>query len=105
MPVSRKMTAWFPHGISPEDASEMEGHWPLLEFVYENWHGITHSYIVAPECVEWTSYHHSDADRNQGEETWMMNAQVISRSGEDRPGRRSFVMSKMRHVREVSMPV
>lgn len=77
---------------------------PFLEFAYENWKGITYAYVVEPEKIEFGPYDGTGANNGQIM-NWVLHAEVVTRSGDPRPDmqtrRRTFLLTKIRHLREV----
>lgn len=70
----------------------------LLQFVYVNHRGETHTYLVRPVNVEFGKCEVLSTSPDR--ETWMLRAMVITRDGEFRSGERSFVITDLRDIQE-----
>ena len=61
----------------------------LLRFAYTNHRGEDHTYLVAP------------VELSRPDAWWSLQADVIERDGEPRPGRRTFRLAGLRDVEDV----
>jgi hypothetical protein len=72
----------------------------LVQFVYINWHGHQHTYVVLPESIEFGRP--GDAT-DPDEQEWMFHGELVTRDGDTRPHmfpsrRRSFRVRDMVNV-------
>lgn len=79
----------------------------LLKFIYVNWSGEEHEYVIEPESLEYKDIHyiHPKTGEYHGEHH-VIHGMVVTRDGDPRPEmgdnrRRSFIVAKMQVIREV----
>lgn len=74
-----------------------------VAFRYVNWRGDNHRYEVRPESLAFGPYTETGGPYpGTGKpglgsipKKWVLHAQVVTRDGEKRPGRRTFLISKI----------
>lgn len=71
-----------------------------LRFTYTNWKGEKHVYVVEPYSFQWTTVMVKVAVE-ASEFHWVINAKCLTRDGEVRKVRRTFILSQMKDVEEV----
>lgn len=67
-------------------------------FDYVNWRKEEHTYAAAIESVELGKYNASGQPDPSGKLQWVMHGHVIERDSQPRPGRRTFLISKMSEI-------
>jgi len=70
-----------------------------LQFTYTNRRGEEHVYLVEPYDLQWTTV--MMMEEGQPERHWVINAKVLTRDGEVRKVRRTFIITRVRDVEEV----
>lgn len=69
-----------------------------VKFEYRNWKGETHQYVVRPESLAFGPYTGSGkAPAASAPHVWVLHAQVVTRDEEQRPGKRTFLISGIRN--------
>lgn len=75
---------------------------PRVRFKYVNWKGEPHTYEAEVESVEFGSYPGTVKDSGKEEPTWILHANVRSRDGLPRFGRRTFITQKIEGLEVIS---
>lgn len=75
----------------------------LVKFLYRNWRGDLHWYVVKPESIEFGPHdNHGTGARPESEWNWVFHGEVVTRDGDARPDmgtrRRSFLMGTMERL-------
>ena len=68
-----------------------------LRFRYWNWHGDDHQYVITPESMQLGSY--DIGGTHEGKPlNFVMHGTVETRDMRPHPGRRTFIVAKMREI-------
>jgi hypothetical protein len=87
----------------PSKVASRASHPKLVKFLYRNWKGDLHWYVVKPESIELGPYdQHGSGARPVEEYQWVFHGEVVTRDGDTRPDmgtrRRSFLMGTMERL-------
>lgn len=74
---------------------------PLIRFLYTNWNGEHHEYVIEPESIEFAPYDKggSRAGLRGSQAVWVLHGDLVTRDGDTRADmdtrRRTFIMSEI----------
>lgn len=67
----------------------------MITFEYVNWRDERHTYTAEPEQLEFGYYGPEGKAGPDVVQRWVLHARVVTRDGDDRPGRRTFLLEKI----------